>query len=371
MGLCTVVVLLSVAHAAAGLRPHFSSHWARRIDHTRILQPQHRVFNGQSADKGTDELNELALGTKMQSNECAAFGPTNGLSMAGDYALRTRTPVLLTESSLAARVDAAVCSIYGAEETRRVREAWARLARGEMVERQLVEGSAMMVQQANSYVEGLRAQPWHDVGKRKWAKKLESKWRIVRDELKAALADESSLLEKGNNVWAGAVDAGAGAAYGADWKTLVLCDRTVWDPVNSQLFPKTCEVLHASKVPLVEAFFAKMPPQTSIAPHSDMCNFVLTYHLGIIVPEGQCDLTVGDEKREWANGRAMLFDTSILHSAENRAPVTSPGTSCVNDAVILVASMGSVAARVGSRNLRSGLKKSSKQAPAVQFIMSG
>ena len=40
------------------------------------------------------------------------------------------------------------------------------------------------------------------------------------------------------------------------------------------------------------------------------------------MPEGECDLTVGDETVEWRNGKVTLFDTSILHKAENRAPVT-------------------------------------------------
>ena len=73
---------------------------------------------------------------------------------------------------------------------------------------------------------------------------------------------------------------------------------------------------------MIEAFFAKMSPHSDIKPHSDHCNFVLTAHLGVDVPEGQCEITVGDGTREWANGEVMLFDTSILHKAENRADET-------------------------------------------------
>jgi len=109
--------------------------------------------------------------------------------------------------------------------------------------------------------------------------------------------------------------------------------RSSWDAVplffnNSfvekgcKLFPKTCELLHKCKVPLVEAFFAKMAPHSDIKPHSDMCNFVLTCHLGLDVPEGHCTLSVGDTTVEWRNGHVMLFDTSIFHTAENRAPTT-------------------------------------------------
>ena len=137
-------------------------------------------------------------------------------------------------------------------------------------------------------------------------------------KLRGQLATGDALAEVGTNVW----DATAPGDYGVEWKTLPLCDRTVWDATNSALFPRTCELLQACKVPLIEAFFAKMEPHSDIKPHSDGCNFVLTSHLGVDVPEGQCDLTVGDTTVEWRNGEVTLFDTSILHKAENRADVT-------------------------------------------------
>jgi len=38
--------------------------------------------------------------------------------------------------------------------------------------------------------------------------------------------------------------------YGPGWKTLPLCDRTVWDATNAAIFPRTCELLHSAKVPI-------------------------------------------------------------------------------------------------------------------------
>ena len=175
-----------------------------------------------------------------------------------------------------------------------------------------------MHQQANSYIESLTPKPWHDPSNYKWAKQLERKWTVVREELAASL--RSDKLAAGNNIWGGLDE--SIVAYGTGWKTLPLCDRTVWDATNSALFPKTCALLTKSKVPLIEAFFAKMDPKSDIKAHSDMCNFVLTSHLGVDVPEGECDLTVGDQTVEWRNGKVMLFDTSILHEAANRADVT-------------------------------------------------
>ena len=207
--------------------------------------------------------------------------------------------------------------VYGAEATSRVRRSLKRLSDDVPLERTLDASHELMVQQATSYVEELTPRPWHDPSKHKWAQKLEQKWTVVRDELRSALADPDALSASGQNIWGGLDE--SIVEYGSGWKTLPLCDRTVWDPVNAALFPKTCALLHKVKVPLVEAFFAKMAPHSDIKPHSDMCNFVLTSHLGLLVPEGECDLTVGDTTVEWRNGKVMLFDTSILHAAENRA----------------------------------------------------
>lgn len=67
------------------------------------------------------------------------------------------------------------------------------------------------------------------------------------------------------------------------------------------------------QAPTVEVFFAKQAAKTGIQSHSDGCNFILTAHLGLDVPEGKCWIKVGDEKREWKNGKAMAFDTHYYH----------------------------------------------------------
>ena len=232
----------------------------------------------------------------------------------------TQEELICAPGTYAAQVEEAVNLVYGAQGTERVRRSLRSLSDGRQLDRPVGDsGHELMHQQANSYIEDLTPQPWHPTKRHKWTAQLEKKWKVVADELKKQLSDDL-LASKGNNIWGGLQS--DRVEYGTDWKTLPLCDRTVWDPTNSALFPKTCALLTKSKVPLIEAFFAKMPPNTDIKPHSDMCNFVLTCHLGVDVPEGECDLTVGDETVEWRNGKVLLFDTSILHKAENRAART-------------------------------------------------
>lgn len=66
-----------------------------------------------------------------------------------------------------------------------------------------------------------------------------------------------------------------------------------------------------------EVFFAKQAPHTGIAPHTDWTNFILTAHLALIVPEGECVMKVGDHEQSWVEGKGMIMDTSFIHSTRN------------------------------------------------------
>ena len=58
-------------------------------------------------------------------------------------------------------------------------------------------------------------------------------------------------------------------------------------------------------------------PKSGIKAHSDKNNFIITCHLALDVPEGECWIKVGDTKYHWKNGKAVVFDTSVIHSTEN------------------------------------------------------
>ena len=77
------------------------------------------------------------------------------------------------------------------------------------------------------------------------------------------------------------------------------------------------QLLRDIGAPTVEVFFAKQKGKTGIQPHSDGCNFVLTAHLGLDVPEGECWIKVGAEKKDWKNGKAIVFDTHYSHETGN------------------------------------------------------
>jgi hypothetical protein len=197
---------------------------------------------------------------------------------------------------------------YQAKDVERVLSAWGAMADGHVHEEELpgFEAEPMLRQQSNSYVDGLPVSLFYEEPTRDfpWAHALEQHAHVVRDEFLSVM--QSDVIEREGNDWTGLADIRdeSTVAYGPEWRTLGLLDRGVWDPVNCRLFPKTAALLKESKTPCVEAFFAKMPAGTSIGAHSDGCNFHLTSHLGVDVPEGECWLQA---RAAWPlSGRGQL-----------------------------------------------------------------
>ena len=62
--------------------------------------------------------------------------------------------------------------------------------------------------------------------------------------------------------------------------------------------------------------FSLLRPRAHIPPHHGMLNTRLICHLPLIVPSG-CWLRVGNETRQWEEGKLMIFDDSIEHEARN------------------------------------------------------
>lgn len=90
---------------------------------------------------------------------------------------------------------------------------------------------------------------------------------------------------------------------------------------NASRCPATMAALE--KVPLSHigqrtpaVLFSRLEPGAHIPPHHGMLNCRLICHLPLIVPPG-CWLRVGNETREWEQGKLMIFDDSIAHEAKN------------------------------------------------------
>ena len=67
--------------------------------------------------------------------------------------------------------------------------------------------------------------------------------------------------------------------------------------------------------------FSKLTPGAHIPSHHGMLNCRLIGHLPLIVPEG-CWLRVGNETRQWQEGKLLIFDDSFEHEAKNESNET-------------------------------------------------
>lgn len=96
-------------------------------------------------------------------------------------------------------------------------------------------------------------------------------------------------------------------ASGSDCNTIEGLADLFTDPVIADCPP------HAP-----EAFISYLLPKVKIPPHFGLSNVKLTVHIPINV-NAASSLTVGTETRGWQNPnqKALIFDDSFLHSAEN------------------------------------------------------
>lgn len=86
---------------------------------------------------------------------------------------------------------------------------------------------------------------------------------------------------------------------------------------NCHLCPTTAAMVEA--IPgMTTAGFSVMGPGTRIRPHIGYSDAVLRCHLGLIVPPS-CGLQVGEEIRQWEEGKCLVFDDTVRHSAWNES----------------------------------------------------
>lgn len=88
------------------------------------------------------------------------------------------------------------------------------------------------------------------------------------------------------------------------------------EPVSSDLYVLKSLVTPFDEL-IVNAGYSALAPGAFISPHKGYTGDVLRFHFGLVVPEGDCQLRVGDAHFHWQKGNALVFDDTILHSAWN------------------------------------------------------
>lgn len=187
-------------------------------------------------------------------------------------------------------------------------------------------------QAVHAQLPGLRATPIWDKRKFPWLRKLEERFSEVQRELLSAIKttglirNPDDFLHEETN----------------DWQFLALLLNGKWnDRVCQQLTPVTCSLLRNRpefgskgiqvpnmvrravaegnfefKKPVAMVKIYSLRPGAWLRPHFGS-HGRLAAHLGLIVPEGCCSLTVGGQQAAWEEGKVIVFDDAFVHEARN------------------------------------------------------
>lgn len=156
-----------------------------------------------------------------------------------------------------------------------------------------------------------------------WAPAVEAAAAAIRAELIALLETEQDEFRPYVQNDIGTVPLGESKTLlnKKDWSVLALCTNGWAVPEIVQRCPKTWEAVLATPLPRVSGWgptvvFSMLKAGAHIAPHTGMFNTRLICHLPLIVPPG-CRFRVGNEVREWQEGKLLIFDDTIEHEAWN------------------------------------------------------
>jgi aspartyl/asparaginyl beta-hydroxylase (cupin superfamily) len=143
---------------------------------------------------------------------------------------------------------------------------------------------------------------FYDTSRFPFVEKLESSW--------------ASVLTEYIQLKTGTIPYFEHDLYKGEWDVFPLLAFGEKDEERCKLCPKTWDLV--KDIPgLTTAAFSILRAYTEIHPHTGFTNKVLRCHLGLNVPHG-CAIIVGDQARRWEEGKCLIFDDTVEHSAYNK-----------------------------------------------------
>ena len=154
-----------------------------------------------------------------------------------------------------------------------------------------------------------------------WLQQLESAAPEIRDELLAVLRHEADFKPYVQRDPTRPSLASGGMLNNPSWSAFYLWKNGTVVSKHAARCPRTMAAM--ADVPLTavpgrspSVLFSLLRPGAHIPAHTGFVNTRLICHLPLIVPAG-CRFRVGNETREWVEGRAWVFDDTIEHEAWN------------------------------------------------------
>ncbi len=164
---------------------------------------------------------------------------------------------------------------------------------------------------------------FYDTAQFDWVPAIEAAAARIREELIALLADglpgfRPYIQSEVNQPRAG----DSHLVDNKDWSALFLCENGQLSDAVIARCPATWEAVQTAPLPYIvnspTVMFSLLKAGARIAAHTGTHNARLTCHLPLIVPP-DCRFRVGNDVREWEEGKMMIFDDSIEHEAWNHS----------------------------------------------------
>ena len=156
-----------------------------------------------------------------------------------------------------------------------------------------------------------------------WLDKVEAATSDIREELLRVMDDPQAFtpyVESDPNQPPNPQDR---MRDNPEWSAFYLWKNGEALTANVDRCPKTMQALSEVPFPRISnrspsILFSMMRPGAHIPAHNGFVNTRLICHLPVIVPGG-CYFRVGNEEREWSEGKAWVFDDTMEHEAWNRS----------------------------------------------------
>ena len=171
------------------------------------------------------------------------------------------------------------------------------------------------------YFPGLPQVQFHDRAAMPWFDPIEAALPDIRAELEAVLDEPGAFAPYVQGHANRPKKDEMGMLNNPAWSAYFLCKNG--EPVagNVERFPKTMRALEGAPLAHVpnrspSVLFSLLRPGAHIPPHNGLVNTRYICHLPVIVP-GKCRFRVGNDTRDWVEGKGWAFDDSIEHEAWN------------------------------------------------------
>jgi aspartyl/asparaginyl beta-hydroxylase (cupin superfamily) len=176
------------------------------------------------------------------------------------------------------------------------------------------------------YFPGLPQIQFYERGQFPWLDDVEAATDDIRAELAAVLGDPGAFAPYVQGHANRPYKEQMGMLNNPVWSAFYLWKNGEVVPENAARCPKTMHALRNAPLARVRhrspsVLFSLLRPGAHIPPHNGLINTRLICHLPVIVPRN-CRFRVGNDEREWVEGKSWAFDDTIEHEAWNGSQET-------------------------------------------------